>query len=80
MTEDLIANPIPGEWYLGVPCEHCDEMVLVLPDISRGQGTISTDPRAPKDDILREPCIRGHVTRFRIDDLYRFQWYPRLNS
>jgi hypothetical protein len=72
-----LANPIPGEWYLGLPCAHCDEMVLFAPDISRGHGALRFfDPL----DMMQECCVKGHLTEFRFDELRRFQWRPRLNS
>ncbi len=64
--------PVPGEWYLGVPCSRCGEMVLVFPDASRGEGSISFESR----DVLRRRCVRGHLTTFRADELRRFQWWP----
>ena|SRR5271156_1442217 len=77
---DPLAEPVPGEWYLGVSCSHCDEMVLVLADASRGQGRISFEVMAPEDEKLQRACVRGHLTEFRLDEMRRFQWRPRLNS
>jgi hypothetical protein len=68
---------LPGEWYLGVPCAHCDEMVLFAPDISSGHGDLSF---FEADDMVRERCVRGHLTSFRLHEMRRFQWRPRLNS
>lgn len=33
--------PIAGEWYVGVRCWRCGEMVAMLPDASRGQGPVA---------------------------------------
>lgn len=77
MYADPLANPVPGEWYLGVPCSHCDEMVLFAPDQSRGHGSLSF---LDADDLVQDCCIRGHLTRFRLDELQRLQWRPRPNS
>jgi hypothetical protein len=65
---------IPGAWYLGVPCAHCDEMVLYAPDVSRGHGVLKF---IDLEDVVEEPCVRGHVTSFRLDELRRFRWRPR---
>lgn len=65
---------IPGAWYLGVPCAHCDEMVLFAPDLSRGRGALRF---LDLDDVVDEPCVRGHMTSFRLDELQRFSWRPR---
>jgi hypothetical protein len=75
----LLADLIPGEWYLGLPCSHCDEMVLFLRDISQGQRDLSVDP-AVRKDRLQWVCVRGHLASFRLDELQQFQWHPRLNS
>jgi hypothetical protein len=77
MSEDLSPPPVPGEWYLGVRCSHCDEMVLFAPDISRGHGALSF---LEADDMVQDTCIRGHLTTFRLDELRRFQWRPRYSS
>jgi hypothetical protein len=37
VSADLLADPVPGEWYLDVQCPHCDEIVLVLPNASCGK-------------------------------------------
>jgi hypothetical protein len=74
---DLFAEPVPGRWYLGVPCAHCEEMVLFAPDISNGHGNLSF---FEADVMVQERCIRGHLTSFRLDEMRRFQWRPRLNS
>jgi hypothetical protein len=77
MREDLPPVAVPGEWYLGVPCSHCDEMVLFAPDISRGHGTLSF---FEADNTVQEYCVKGHVTSFRLNEIKRFRWWPRLNS
>jgi hypothetical protein len=77
--QDPLADLVPGEWYLGVPCAHCDEMVLFIPDISCGKWDLSVGPAAPKEKF-QWVCLRGHLTSFRLGDLQQFQWRPRLNS
>jgi hypothetical protein len=77
MREDLPPIAIPGEWYLGVPCSHCDEMVLFAPDQSRGRGTLSF---LEADKLVQACCVRGHLTSFRLDEMKRFRWGPRLSS
>ena len=76
MSAYLLAEPVPGDWYFGVPCSHCGEMVLVLPDLSGGRLSLSFEMRGS----VERRCLRGHLTSFRLDDLRRFQWRPRLNS
>jgi hypothetical protein len=74
---DPLAEPVPGGWYLGVPCTYCDEMVLFAPDMSSGHGNLSF---FEADDTLQERCVRGHLTNCRLDQLQRFRWHPRLDS
>ena len=74
---DLLPRLVPGEWYLGVPCSRCDEMVLFALDQSRGHGTLSF---LDADDLVEDRCVRGHLTSFRLDELRRFQWQPRHSS
>lgn len=50
----ILPEPIPGQWYLGVRCSHCDEMVLYAPDVSRGHGSLSF---VEADDIVQERCV-----------------------
>ena len=76
MSADPLADPVPGEWYFGVRCSHCDEMVLVLPDLSGGNLIQSFEMRR----TVERRCVRGHLTSFRLDELRQFQWRPRLNS
>jgi hypothetical protein len=76
-AHDSSVDPIPGEWYLGLPCSFCDEMVIYAPDISRGHGSLRfLEP----DDMTQERCIQGHLTSFRLGELRRFRWRPRCNS
>lgn len=77
MGGDLSPKPVPTEWYLGVPCSYCDEMVLYAPDLSRGHGSLRF---LDAHDMVQERCVRGHLTSFRLDQLQRFQWRPKLNS
>jgi len=77
MSEDLSPTQVPGEWYLGVRCSHCDEMVLFATDISRGHGALTF---LEADDMVQSTCVRGHLTKFRLDELRRFQWRPRYSS
>jgi hypothetical protein len=77
MSAIPLADPVPGEWYLGVPCAHCDEMVLFVADISRGHGRLGF---FEADYTVQECCVRGHLTSFRLDEMQRFRWRPRLNS
>jgi hypothetical protein len=77
MGGDLLPKLVPGEWYLGVPCSHCDEMVLFAADPSRGHGSLGF---FEAEDTAQERCVRGHLTSFRLDELRRFRWRPRLNS
>jgi hypothetical protein len=79
MSAIPLADPVPGEWYLGLPCSYCDEMVLFLPDISHGRWDLGAGPAAPTY-MLQSVCVRGHLTSFRLADLRQFQWRPRLNS
>jgi hypothetical protein len=74
MREDLPPPAIAGQWYLGVPCSHCDEMVLFAVDLSRGHGTLAFFDAG---ETAQERCVRGHLTTFRLDELRRFQWRPR---
>ena len=74
-ADPLLPERTPGEWYLGVPCSHCDEMVLYAPDVSCGHGSLSF---VDADDIVRERCVSGHPNSFRIDEIRRFRWRPRL--
>lgn len=74
---DLLAEPVPGEWYLGVPCSHCDEMVLFAADTSRGHGSLGFFEAG---DMVQQRCVRGHLTSFCLEEMRRFQWRPRLNS
>lgn len=74
MSEDVFPRLIPGEWYLGVPCTRCEEVVLFAADLSRGWGTLAF---FEADDAVQERCVRGHLTRFRLNELQRFQWRPR---
>ncbi len=71
------ANPIPGEWYLGWPCSHCDEMVLFLLDITGGKGDISVEVTENELGCL---CVRGHLTSFRPDEQRQFRWWPQYSS
>lgn len=73
MSEDFSPKPVPGEWYLGVPCSRCPEMVLYAADISRGHGTLGF---LEADNLVQDRCVRGHLTRFRLNELRRFQWKP----
>jgi hypothetical protein len=77
MREDQPPRAVPGEWYLGVPCSHCGEMVLFAADVSRGHGILSFLDGA---ETLSDTCVRGHLTSFRLDELRRFRWHPRPNS
>lgn len=77
MREDQPPRPIPGEWYLGVPCAHCGEMVLFAADLSRGHGILGF---LDGDVTLWDTCFRGHLTSFRLGELRRFRWRPRFNS
>jgi hypothetical protein len=77
MSSDLSPRPIPGEWYLGVRCSQCDEMVLYAPDLSRGHGALGF---LEADDIVQEACVAGHQTSFRLYELHRFQWRPRYSA
>ena len=77
MGADLFLHPVPGGWYLGVSCSTCDEMVLFAVDLSCGHGELSF---FEADEPVQERCVRGHLTSFRLEDLIRFQWKPRLGS
>jgi len=35
-ADPLLPDPTPGEWYLGVPCSHCDESHRQLSGPERG--------------------------------------------
>jgi hypothetical protein len=74
-----MASPLPGDAFLGVPCSHCNEMVLVAPGIPGRGENFGPDPNATEDEFQRV-CVRGHLTSFRLDDLRWFQWRPHLNS
>lgn len=74
---DRRPKPIPGEWYLGVSCALCDEMVLYAPDFPRGHGKLAF---FDADDEVQDRCVRGHLTSFRLDEMRRFQWRPRCSS
>jgi hypothetical protein len=74
---DRRPKPVPGGWYLGVPCSQCDEMVIFAPDLSRGHGSLAF---FEAHEAVQERCVRGHLTNFRLDELRRFQWRPRLRS
>jgi hypothetical protein len=76
MSNDILTEPVPGGWYLGAPCSHCDEMVLFAIDLSCGHGSLSF---LEADDTVRERCVRGHLTSFRLDEMRRFRWQPRLD-
>ncbi|HEY3908629.1 MAG TPA: hypothetical protein VGM07_01915 [Stellaceae bacterium] len=73
MCADSFVQPVPGGWYLGIPCSHCDEMVLFAVDLSCGEGTLSF---LEADEAVRERCVSGHLTSFRLEELKRFQWQP----
>jgi hypothetical protein len=77
MSADVFPRLIPGEWYLGVPCSRCDEMVLFAADLSRGHGSLSF---FEAEDTVQERCVRGHLTSFRLDELRRFRWRPRTGK
>jgi hypothetical protein len=77
MVAEPPADPIPGEWYLGLPCSYCEEMVLFLPDITRGKGELSLGLMEDKFECL---CARGHLTRFRPYELRQFRWWLRCSS
>jgi hypothetical protein len=79
---EVVSSILTGStsFYLGHLCAHCDEMVLWLTDASRGVGPIHFEAVTPEDEIVRERCIRGHWNEFRLEELRRFQWWPRLNS
>jgi hypothetical protein len=74
-SHPILPEPIPGQWYLGVRCSHCDEMVLYAPDVSRGHGSLSF---VEADDIVQERCVSGHLNSFRLDEMRRFRWQPQL--
>ena len=77
MPEGSPPTAVPGEWYVGVPCALCDEMVLYAIDLARGRGKLSFFEAV---DVVRGTCVRGHLTSFRLDELRRFQWRPRYSS
>jgi len=72
-------EPIPGDVYLGVPCAHCDEMVLIAFGLFSAEEDLNAD-LIDLEDRLQKTCVRGHLTRFHLEDLRWFQWRPRLNS
>jgi hypothetical protein len=71
---------MPGQWYLGVRCAECEEMVLVMTDASRGIGPIRFEAATPEGEVIRERCVAGHWNVFRLDAMRRFQWYPRVRT
>lgn len=72
--QDQRHKPIPGEWYLGVPCSLCDEKVLYAPDISQGHGKLAFFEAHKK---VQDCCVRGHLTSFWLDEMQRFRWRPQ---
>ena len=73
MREVLSPMPVSDEWYLGVPCSHCDGMVLFTADLSRGHRSLSF---FETDHMMQELCVKGHLTGLRLAELRRFQWRP----
>lgn len=77
MHDGSAPRAVPGQWYLGVPCSDCDEMVLYAPDLSRGHGTLDF---LDAQETVHARCVRGHLTSFRLDELRRFRWRPQWGS
>ena len=71
LPEDDRVSTIPREWYLGVRCWRCSEMVALLPDHSRGEGPISFC--GSRWRFYRRRCPRGHLLLFRLRALKRFR-------
>ena len=59
-ADPLRPEPIPGEWYLGVPCSHCDEMVLYAPDVSAVMEAL----------VLLTPRYRARALRQRASEQF----------
>ena len=71
LVEDGPLVPTPGDWYIGIPCRRCGEMVPLLPDLSCGKGPISF--RGSRWRWYRRRCPRGHLVWFRLRKLRRFE-------
>jgi hypothetical protein len=72
IPEDNRLVPVPGEWYFGVRCWRCGEMMLLLLDHSRGEGPISF--RGSRWRWLRRRAREDICYGFRLRALRRFEW------
>jgi hypothetical protein len=65
---------VDGEWYFGVKCAFCKEMIPINHDPGRRQGKIRFRSQNPGRAIIRSKCPNGHENSYQPEDLISFQW------